>query len=90
MSYTPDIVSKVSYSPSVVSKRILYTLLSILSYAYKYSRSPCFSRSDAIKLVIRRIHVHGNINKIPYYNSNYDDPEYLAEKGMHVARENMT
>jgi parallel beta-helix repeat protein len=28
------------------------------------------------------------MNKIPYYNANYDDPAYLEENQMHVAREN--
>lgn len=32
--------------------------------------------------------VFDNQNKIPYYNANYDDPEYMKEKNMHVAREN--
>ena len=38
-------------------------------------------------MVIRRNTVFGNINKIPYYNSNYDDPQYLIDNQMHVARE---
>ena len=33
--------------------------------------------SDAVKMVITNNTVHSNENKIPYYNANYDDPEYL-------------
>ena len=28
------------------------------------------------------------MNKIPYYNEHYEDPEYMEEKQMHSAREN--
>ena len=31
--------------------------------------------------------VHGNVNRIPYYNSNYDDPAYLSANQMSVVRE---
>ena len=39
-------------------------------------------------MIMRRNLVFDNMNKIPYYNANYDDPEYLAANQMHVAREN--
>ena len=42
---------------------------------------------DISKLFILRNEVHDNINKIPYYNKNYEDPEYLEDKNMHSARE---
>ena len=32
--------------------------------------------------------VYDNENRISYYNANYDDPNYLIENQMHVAREN--
>ena len=28
------------------------------------------------------------MNKIPYYNAHYDDPQYMADHQMHVARKN--
>ena len=37
-------------------------------------------------MVIRGNVVFGNQNRVPYYNEKYDDPAYLAEKQMHVAR----
>jgi len=42
---------------------------------------------DIEKMILRRNVVYGCINKIPYYNSHYDDPAYLAANQMHVARE---
>ena len=44
--------------------------------------------SDDVKMVIRANRVHGNMNKIPYYNAHYDDPQYMADHQMHVARKN--
>jgi len=40
------------------------------------------------KMIVRHNLVHGNINQVSYYNSNYDDPQYLINNQMHVAREN--
>ena len=42
---------------------------------------------DVVKMVIRGNTVFNNVNRIPYYNSNYDDPQYLIDNQMHVARE---
>ena len=42
---------------------------------------------DVVKMRIRRNTVFGNVNRIPYYNSNYDDPAYLAAGQFSVARE---
>lgn len=42
---------------------------------------------DGIKMTIKNNLVYENINKIPYYNSNYDDPQYLIDNQMSVARE---
>ena len=41
---------------------------------------------DITKMFIVRNRVYGNRNKIPYYNANYEDPNYLEEHQMHVAR----
>ena len=42
---------------------------------------------DIVKMIIRGNTVFGNVNQIPYYNANYDDPQYLIDNQMHVARE---
>ena len=41
---------------------------------------------DITKMFFVRNRVYGNRNKIPYYNANYEDPNYLEEHQMHVAR----
>ncbi len=41
---------------------------------------------DVVKMIIRGNTVFGNVNRIPYYNANYDDPQYLIDNQMHVAR----
>ncbi|GMI14148.1 hypothetical protein TrLO_g5412 [Triparma laevis f. longispina] len=56
--------------------------------AIVFAESLAIDELDNIKMIIRNNVVHDNENKIPYYNSNYDDPDYLEENQMHVAREN--
>jgi len=43
---------------------------------------------DEVKMRIVGNTVYDNENRISYYNANYDDPDYLEENQMHVAREN--
>ena len=43
---------------------------------------------DITKIFLCRNRVYGNRNYIPYYNANYEDPEYLENHQMHVARPN--
>ena len=45
--------------------------------AVVYADSTSIDNLDVVKMVIRRNNVHDNVNKIPYYNENYDDPQYL-------------
>ena len=56
--------------------------------AIVFAESVAIDQLDIYKLVISNNTVYENQNKIPYYNSNYDDPQYLIDKQMHVAREN--
>ena len=44
--------------------------------------------SDDVKMMVNKNVVFDNFNRIPYYNENYDDPQYLIDNNMHVAREN--
>ena len=55
--------------------------------AIVFAEASSIDTSDEVKTVIRRNTVYGNVNRIPYYNSNYDDPAYLAANQMHLARE---
>ena len=41
---------------------------------------------DIAKMFLVRNEVYGNRNYIPYYNEKYDDPQYLIDNQMHVAR----
>ena len=43
---------------------------------------------DIAKLFIIGNEVYDNRNFIPYYNENYDDPQYMEEHQMHEARPN--
>ncbi|MEC7000931.1 MAG: right-handed parallel beta-helix repeat-containing protein, partial [Actinomycetota bacterium] len=47
------------------------------------AESVAVDQNDTIKMIMRRNLVFDNMNKIPYYNANYDDPEYLAANQMH-------
>jgi len=53
-----------------------------------FADSRSLDTEEFTKLFLVGNTVYGNINKIPYYNANYEDPEYLAEHQMHSAREN--
>ena len=53
-----------------------------------FADSRSIDESDEVKLAIINNVVYDNYNQIPYYNSNYDDPQYLIDNQMHVAREN--
>jgi poly(3-hydroxybutyrate) depolymerase len=55
--------------------------------AIVYADSRHIDEQDIIKMTINYNEVYDNINKIPYYNANYDDPQYLIDNQMHVARE---
>ena len=55
--------------------------------AVVFAESTAIDQKDDYKMIIRNNHIYDNINKIPYYNSNYDDPQYLIDNNMHVARE---
>ena len=55
--------------------------------AVVFADSQTIDALDIVKMVIRRNIVYDNVNKIPYYNANYDDPEYLEANQMSVARE---
>jgi len=44
---------------------------------------------NTIKMILRGNKVYRNMNKIPYYNANYDKgEEWLKKMQMHVARTN--
>jgi parallel beta-helix repeat protein len=51
------------------------------------SDSRSYDDKEIFKMILRGNTVHGGVNQIPYYNSNYDDPQYLIKNQMHVARE---
>ena len=40
-------------------------------------------KKSIYKMFLTENIVHGNRNFIPYYNPNYDDPEYIKEHNMH-------
>ena len=52
-----------------------------------FADSTHIDTSNNLKLRIAYNEVFDNVNKIPYYNSNYDDPDYLTDNQMSVARE---
>jgi len=47
--------------------------------AIVYAEGKNIDDEDIVKMVIKGNVVFDNMNKIPYYNSHYDDPEYLKK-----------